>query len=74
MKQVTPVQKNVVVENSDKKNTFTKFLANFTTLRKADHGFYFWDDRRVDYVVLKSAAIAKGLTHIPSQEELDELI
>ena len=61
-------------EDTKSKKSFSEFLSNFTTLRKADEGFFFWDDRRVDYTVIKSAAKAKGIKQIPSSEELQDLV
>lgn len=70
MKQVTKQLKNV----TSPKETFSKFLDNFNTLKKLDKTFYSWDERRVDYNVVRDAAEKKGIKHIPTQEELNNLI
>lgn len=74
MKHITTNLKNVVEESDNSKKTFTKFLSNFNTLKKADQGFYFYDDRKIDYVVLKDIASTKGIEEVPTQEELDSLL
>lgn len=74
MKPATHIQKNVVTEEVETKKSFSEFLSNFTTIRKADKGFFFWDDRRVDHVVIKSAAQTKGIKDIPSEQELVDLL
>lgn len=74
MKQVLHTSKNIVPDEIETKKSFSAFLSNFTTIKKADNGFFFWDDRRVDYIVIKSAAQSKGIKEIPSEQELIDLI
>lgn len=76
MKQIIHTSKNVVPEEVKAQKSFTEFMSNFTTIKKADSGFFLWDDRRVDYVVIKSTAKAMGIKekNIPSEAELNELV
>jgi hypothetical protein len=71
--------KNTVVEDTKTASaapapTFQQFLSQFPQLKKLDKGYYSYDDRRVDYNVVKQAAILKKITNIPSPDQLEDLI
>ena len=71
--------KNTVVEDTKTASavpapTFQQFLSQLPQIKKLDKGFYAFDDRRVDYHVIKQAAVLKKINNIPSPEELDKLI
>ncbi len=70
MKTITKQLKNV----TQPRETFTKFLYNFNTLKKLDNNFYSWDDRRVDYNVIVEEARMKNISKLPTKDELDSLI
>lgn len=70
MKTITKQLKNVTLP----KETFKKFLYNFNTLKKLDNVFYAWDDRRVDFNMLIGKAKLKGITKLPTKDELDSLL
>lgn len=64
--------KNVAVKKDNK--SFQKFLNHFNKLEKADTGFYFFGDRRVDHSYLQGRAKLAGIKQIPSANELEAIV
>lgn len=70
LKQTVNVSEN---QNSTKKD-FTEFLRHFNTISPLDTGFFSYDDRRMDYQNVHTEAIKKGITAIPTEDELTQLL
>ncbi len=69
------IKTDVKLKNvAEPKETFTKFLSNFTKLSRRDNAFYSLGDRNVDYAFLAGMAKKAGVKKIPSKVELDALL